>query len=112
MGTESRVLPEHLEKATELEKERKECMQNRTLLYKQMEQVNRKGYEIAYFELHDLYQKQNRRDLEISKELSAMYFKKMKNDSSKEKKQVLDVAERLEKVGGRKEVVDRIRRNV
>ncbi|MED1406487.1 hypothetical protein ACQVPC_21635 [Bacillus mycoides] len=94
-----------------LERERKECIQNRTLLYKQMEQVDRKGDKIAYFELHDLYQKQNRRDLEISKELSAMYFKKMKNDSSKERKQVLDVADRLEKVGGRKEVVNSIRRN-
>ncbi|MEI4618051.1 hypothetical protein [Bacillus cereus] len=41
-----------------------------------------------------------------------MYFKKIKNDSSKERKQVLEVAERLEAVGGRKEVVDRIRRNV
>ncbi|WP_431137791.1 hypothetical protein [Bacillus toyonensis] len=96
----------------ELEKERKECIKNRTILYKKMEQVNRKGDKIAYFELHDLYQKQNKRDLEISKELSAMYFKKMKNDSSKERKQVLEVADRLEEVGGRKEVVDRIRRNV
>ncbi|MBT2577451.1 hypothetical protein J7E43_08510 [Bacillus sp. ISL-8] len=111
MGTESRVLPEHLEKAVGLEKERKECIQNRTLLYKQMEQVNGKGDKMAYFELHDLYQKQNSRDLEISKELSAMYFKKMKNDSSKERNQVLEVADRLEKAGGRKEVVDSIRRN-
>ncbi|MGH1093088.1 hypothetical protein ACQVUB_26705 [Bacillus mycoides] len=111
MGTESRVLPEHLEKAAELEKERKECIQNRTLLYKQMEQVNRKGDKIAYFELHDLYQKQIRRDLEISKGLSAMYFKKIKNDCSKEREKVLGVAERLEKVGGREEVVEAIRRN-
>ncbi|EJR53684.1 hypothetical protein IIO_05930, partial [Bacillus cereus VD115] len=41
MGTESRVLPEHLIMASELEKERKECIQNRQLLYKQMEQANR-----------------------------------------------------------------------
>ncbi|MBJ8044212.1 hypothetical protein JDS78_28950 [Bacillus cereus group sp. N17] len=112
MGTENRVLQKHLKMASELEKERKECIHNRHLLYKQMEQANRNGDKIAYVELHDLYQKQNSRDLEISKELSAMYFKKMKNDFSKESKQVLEVADRLEKVGGRKEVVDRIRRNV
>ena len=76
-----------------------------------MEQANRNGDKIAYFELHDLYRKQSRRDLEISQELSAMYFKKIKNDSSKERKQVLEVANRLEKVGGRKEVVEVIRRN-
>ncbi|KLA09903.1 hypothetical protein B4158_5286 [Bacillus cereus] len=40
-----------------------------------------------------------------------MYFKKIKNDSSKERKKVLQVADRLEEVGGRKEVVDSIRRN-
>ncbi|AQY41511.1 hypothetical protein [Bacillus thuringiensis] len=111
MGTENRVLPEHLMMASELEKERKECIQNRQLLYKQMEQANRNGDKIAYVELHDLYQKQNSRDLEISKELSAMYFKKIKNNSSKERKKVLQVADRLEEVGGRKEVVDSIRRN-
>ncbi|MED1406951.1 hypothetical protein P4U07_30160 [Bacillus mycoides] len=111
MGTESRVLPEHLEKAAELEKERKECIQNRHLLYKQMEKANRNGDKITYVELHDLYQKQNRRDSEISKELSVMYFKKMKSDSSTERKDVLDVANRLEAVGGRKEVVEAIRRN-
>ncbi|MGE7881671.1 hypothetical protein [Bacillus sp. NPDC094077] len=97
--------------ASELEKERKECIKNRQLLYKQMEQANRNGDKIAYVELHDLYQKQNSRDLEISKELSAMYFKKIKNDSSKESKDVLDIADRLESVGGRKEVVEAIRRN-
>lgn len=111
MGTESRVLPEHLAKAVELEKERKECIQNRQLLYKQMEQANRNGDKVAYVELHDLYQKQNSRDLEISRELSAMYFKKMKSDSSKKDETVLDVADRLEEVGGRKEVVEAIRRN-
>nr|MBS9407999.1 hypothetical protein [Streptococcus oralis] len=62
-------------------------------------------------ELHELYQKETGRYLEISKELSAMYFKKLKNDSSKKSKDVLDVADRLEKVGGRKEVVEAIRRN-
>lgn len=49
--------------------------------------------------------------VEKSKELSAMYFKKLKNDSSRESKDVLDVADRLEAVGGRKEVVEAIRRN-
>ncbi|MBJ8128931.1 hypothetical protein [Bacillus cereus group sp. N3] len=107
MGTENRVLPKDLEKAMELEEERRECMRNQQLLYKQMEQENKN----AYVELHALYQKQIKRDLEISKELSAMYFKKMKKDSSKESKDVLDVADRLEAVGGRKEVVEVIRRN-
>lgn len=111
MGTESRVLPEHLGKAMGLEEERRECIQNQQLLYKQMEQEDRNGDKNAYFELHALYQKQIRRDLEISKELSAMYFKKMKNDSSKESKDVLGIADRLEAVGGRKEVVEAIRRN-
>ncbi|PEP08164.1 hypothetical protein CN577_11545 [Bacillus toyonensis] len=111
MGTENRVLPKHLEKAMELEEERRECMRNQQLLYKQMEQENQNGNKNAYVELHALYQKQIKRDLEISKELSAMYFKKMKKDSSKESKDVLDVADRLEAVGGRKEVVEAIRRN-
>ncbi|MBG9938158.1 hypothetical protein [Bacillus tropicus] len=111
MGTESRVLLEHLEKAMELEEERRECLHNQQLLYKQMEQENRNGNKNAYIELHALYQKQIKRDLEISKELSAMYFKKMKNDSSKESRDVLNVADRLESVGGSKEVVEAIRRN-
>nr|WP_283790471.1 hypothetical protein [Bacillus sp. LS15-K4] len=95
----------------ELEEERRECMHNQQLLYKQMEQENRNGNKDAYVELHALYQKQIKRDLEISKELSAMYFRKIKSDSSKESKDVLDVADRLEAVGGRKEVVESIRRN-
>lgn len=111
MGTENRVLPKHLEKATELEEERRECMRNQQLLYKQMEQENRDGNKSVYIELHALYQKQIKRDLEISKELSAMYFKKMRNDSSQESKDVLEVADRLEAVGGRKEVVEVIRSN-
>ncbi|PEB56220.1 hypothetical protein CON65_15790 [Bacillus pseudomycoides] len=111
MGIEQRVLPKHLKAAMKLESERRECVQNQQLLYKQMEQANRNGDKSAYFELHDLYQKQIRRDLEISKELSAMYFKKIKSDCSKERKNVLDVANRLEEVGGRKEVVERIRKN-
>lgn len=111
MGTENRVLPEHLVKAMELEEERRKCMHSQQVLYKQMEQENRNGNNNAYIELHALYQKQIKRDLEISEELSVMYFKKMKNDSSKESKNVLDVAERLEAVGGRKEVVEAIRRN-
>ncbi|PFE05071.1 hypothetical protein COE15_06850 [Bacillus cereus] len=111
MGTKNRVLPEHLEKAMELEEERRECLQNQQLLYKQMKQANRNGDKNAYFELHALYQKQIRRDLERSKELSAMYFKKIKNDSSEERKKILDVADRLEEAGGRQEVVDSIRRN-
>ncbi|MDJ1474359.1 hypothetical protein QBX67_02680 [Bacillus sp. LS15-K4] len=111
MGTENRVLSKHLKKAMELEEERRECMHNQQLLYKQMEQENRNGNKDAYVELHALYQKQIKRDLEISKELSAMYFRKIKSDSSKESKDVLDVADRLEAVGGRKEVVESIRRN-
>ncbi|HHT7172111.1 TPA: hypothetical protein ACTZ3H_002803 [Bacillus cereus] len=111
MGTENRVLPEHLEKAMKLEEERRESIQNQQLLYKQMEQANRNGDKNVYVELHDLYQKQTGRYLEISKELSAMYFKKLKNDSSRESKDVLDVADRLESVGGRKEIVEAIRRN-
>lgn len=111
MGIKTRVLPEHLEKAMKLEDERRESIQNQQLLYKQMEQANRNGDKNVYVELNDLYKKQTGRYLEISKELSAMYFKKMKNDSSKESKDVLDVADRLEAVGGRKEVVEAIRKN-
>jgi len=111
MGTEKRVLPEHLEKAMKLEEERRESIQNQQLLYKQMEQANRNGDKHVYCELHALYQKQSERYLEISKDLSAMYFKKLKKDSSKERKAVLDAADRLEEVGGRKEVVEVIRRN-
>ncbi|MDZ5607058.1 hypothetical protein U2I54_08095 [Bacillus pseudomycoides] len=111
MGTASRVLPEHLKKALELEEERRECVQNQQLLYKQMEQANRDGNKNAYIEFHELHQKQIRRDMEISKELSAMYFKKMKNNRSKERENVLGVADHLEEVGGRKEIVEQIRRN-
>ncbi|MDM5430279.1 hypothetical protein [Bacillus mycoides] len=94
-----------------LEEERRENIQNQQLVYKQMEQANRNGDKNVYFELHALYQKQTGRYLEISKELSAMYFKKLKKDSSKERKNVLGIADRLEEVGGRKEVVEAIRRN-
>ncbi|WP_144499272.1 hypothetical protein [Bacillus sp. FDAARGOS_235] len=111
MGTENRVLPKYLERAMELEEGRRECIHSQRILYKQMEQENRNGNNNAYIELHALYQKQIKRDLEISEELSAMYFKKMKNDASKESEDVLDVADRLEAVGGRKEVVEAIRRN-
>lgn len=38
-------------------------------------------------------------------------IERTKNDSSKESKDVLDIADRLEAVGGRKEVVEAIRRN-
>ena len=47
MKIESRVLPEHLEKALELEEERRECIQNLHLLYKQMEQANRKVIKLC-----------------------------------------------------------------
>ncbi|MEK4416328.1 hypothetical protein [Bacillus sp. FSL K6-0268] len=111
MGIESRVLPEHLEKALELEEERRECIQNLHLLYKQMNQANKKRNKTLYLELHNAYQKQSIRDLEISKQLSAMYFKKQKSDREAERTEVFRVADRLEKVGGRKEVVERIRKN-
>ncbi|AIM28472.1 hypothetical protein DF16_orf00056 [Bacillus thuringiensis serovar kurstaki str. YBT-1520] len=40
-----------------------------------------------------------------------MYFKKQKSDREAERAEVFRVADRLEKVGGRKEVVERIRKN-
>ncbi|MDR5045802.1 hypothetical protein GH876_12040 [Bacillus thuringiensis] len=111
MGIESRVIPEHLEKALELEEERRECIQNLHLLYKQMNQANKESNKTLYLELHNAYQKQSIRDLEISKQLSAMYFKKQKSDREAERKEAFRVADHLEKVGGRKEVVERIRKN-
>ncbi|EXY06157.1 hypothetical protein BF15_24835 [Bacillus thuringiensis] len=111
MGIESRVLPEHLEKALELEEERRECIQNLHLLYKQMNQANKESNKTLYLELNNAYQKQSIRDLEISKQLSAMYFKKQKSDREAERTEVFRVADHLEKVGGRKEVVERIRKN-
>ncbi|PFL06890.1 hypothetical protein COJ07_31230, partial [Bacillus cereus] len=72
MSIEERVLPKHIKAATELENKRRECVQNQQILYKQMEQANRERNKDAYIELHELYQKQVRRDSEISKELSAM----------------------------------------
>ncbi|MEB8661048.1 hypothetical protein P4H14_27630, partial [Bacillus cereus] len=97
MGIESRVLPEHLEKALELEEERRECIQNLHLLYKQMNQANKESNKTLYLELHNAYQKQSIRDLEISKQLSAMYFKKQKSDREAERTEVFRIADRLEK---------------
>ncbi|PFR65874.1 hypothetical protein COK29_26735, partial [Bacillus cereus] len=39
MSIEERVLPKHIKAATELENERRECVQNQQILYKQMEQA-------------------------------------------------------------------------
>jgi len=115
LSLESRVLPEHLEAAEKLGKELRECIQNQDILYKQMERANKDRNQIAYVELHELHRKKVMRELEISKELSAMYYKKMKHDREQEREQeresVLDVAKRLEDVGGKKEVVEQIRKN-
>lgn len=40
-----------------------------------------------------------------------MYYKKMKHGRELERENVLDVAKRLEDVGGSKEVVEHIRKN-
>ena len=96
-------------KGLELEEERRECIQNLHLLYKQMNQANKERNKTLYLELHNAYQKQSIRDLEISKQLSAMYFKKQKSDREAQR---FFVQHRLEKVGGRKEVVERICNNV
>ncbi|MCP1285360.1 hypothetical protein NK358_27455 [Bacillus sp. S0635] len=115
MSLESRVLPEHLEVAEKLGKELRECIQNQDILYKQMERANKERNQIAYVELHELHRKKVMRELEISKELSTMYFEKMKCDRDPERylevKNVLDVAKRLEDVGGKIEVVEQIRKN-
>ncbi|WP_270343861.1 MULTISPECIES: hypothetical protein [Bacillus cereus group] len=111
MSLESRVLPEHLEAAEKLGKELRECIQNQDILYKQMERANKDRNQIAYVELHELHRKKVMRELEISKELSAMYYKKMKHDREQERESVLDVAKRLEDVGGKKEIVEQIRKN-
>ncbi|MGN4653273.1 hypothetical protein ACTFOV_25380 [Bacillus cereus group sp. MYBK79-2] len=80
-----------------------------------MERANKDRNQIAYVELHELHRKKVMRELDISKELSAMYYKKMKRDREKKREQeresVLDVAKRLEDVGGKKEVVEQIRKN-
>ncbi len=76
-----------------------------------MERANEECNKTLYVELHELHRKKVMRELEISKELSAMYYKKMKHDREQERKNVLDVAKRLEDVGGSKEVVEHIRKN-
>lgn len=108
---ERRVLPEHLSAAEKLGKELRECLQNQDILYKQMERANGSCDKNLYVELHELHRKQVMRELDISKELSAMYYKKLKRDREQEKANVLDVAKRLEDVGGNKEVVEHIRKN-
>ena len=53
-----------------------------------MEQANRESNKTLYLELHNAYQKQSIRDLEVSKQLSAMYFKKQKSDRDAERAEV------------------------
>ncbi|MED2985421.1 hypothetical protein P4311_29295 [Bacillus thuringiensis] len=86
MRLENRVLPEDISKAEKLGKELRECLQNQDILYKQMEKANKECNKIFYVEFHELHKKQVMRELEISKELSAMYYKKMKHDWEQERK--------------------------
>ena len=64
---------EHLGKALELEEERRECIQNLHLLYKQMNQANKERNKTLYLELHNAYQKQSIRDLEIKTVISYVF---------------------------------------
>ncbi|MFE7378513.1 hypothetical protein ACFU6E_28585 [Bacillus cereus] len=114
MGIKERVLPDQVESATELETQRRECMQTQMFLIRAMEKASNEGDTHLYHELLALRNKEMERARKIENELAPMYREKQKVDRERERKEredVLKVAKKLEEVNGRPEIVEKIRRN-
>ncbi|MDR5046511.1 MULTISPECIES: hypothetical protein [Bacillus cereus group] len=114
MALADRVLPEHIQRAWPLEKQLREYMQNQKILLCQCDRAMATGDITAARELKKLSDKQLEESNAVEKELIELYKKKQKRDQehrNEERKNVLDVADRLESIGGNPVVVEQIRKN-
>ncbi|QWG81940.1 MULTISPECIES: hypothetical protein [Bacillus cereus group] len=114
MGLADRVLPEHIQRAWPLEKQLREYMQNRKILLRQCDRAMATGDITAARELKELSNKQLEESAAVEKELVDLYKQRQKRDQqlrNEERKNVLDVANHLESLGGNPKVVEQIRKN-
>ncbi|PFJ16521.1 hypothetical protein COI89_10955 [Bacillus cereus] len=109
MGLADRVLPEHIQRAGALERKLREYMQNQRMLERQSNRAMNNREVTTALELRELSSKQKEEAAQAEKELIGLYKKKQKRDQEREK--VLDVANRLESIGGNPKVVEQIRKN-
>ncbi|MDN4877244.1 hypothetical protein QYM23_31170 [Bacillus cereus] len=114
MGLADRVLPEHIQRAGALEKQLREYMKNQKMLEQQSNRAMNNREVTAALELKELSNKQKEEAVAVEKELIEMYMQKQKKDKyirDEEQKKVLEVANRLESLGGNPKVVEQIRKN-
>ncbi|TKI43447.1 hypothetical protein [Bacillus mycoides] len=109
MGLADRVLPEHIQRAGDLEKQLREYMQNQKMLEQQSNRAMNNREVTTALELKELSSKQKEEAAIAEKELIELYKERQKRDQ--ERKNVLDVADHLEAQGGNPAVVERIRKN-
>ena len=109
MGLADRVLPEHIQRARALEKQLREYMQNQKMLEQQSNRAMNNREVTTALELKELSSKQKEEAAVAEKELIGLYKEKQKRDQERNK--VLDVASRLESLGGNPIVVEQIRKN-
>lgn len=114
MGLADRVLPEHIQRARALEIQLREYMKNQKMLEQQSNRAMNNREVTASLELMELSNKQKEEAAAVEKELIELYRQKQKKDKyirNEEQKNVLEVADRLESLGGNPKVVEKIRKN-
>ncbi|EPC8411695.1 hypothetical protein [Bacillus thuringiensis] len=114
MGLADRVLPEHIQRARALESQLREYMKNQKMLEQQSNRAMNNREVTASLELMELSNKQKEEAAAVEKELIELYRQKQKKDKyirNEEQKNVLEVADRLESLGGNPKVVEKIRKN-
>ncbi|MDF9503697.1 hypothetical protein P5808_26150 [Bacillus cereus] len=114
MGLADRVLPEHIQRAGALESQLREYMKNQKMLEQQSNRAMNNREVTTALELRELSNKQKEEVAAVEKELIELYRQKQKKDKyirNEEQKNVLEVADRLELLGGNPKVVEKIRKN-
>lgn len=114
MGLADRVLLEHIQRARALESQLREYMKNQKMLEQQSNRAMNNREVTASLELMELSNKQKEEAAAVEKELIELYRQKQKKDKyirNEEQKNVLEVADRLESLGGNPKVVEKIRKN-
>ncbi|MDA1850275.1 hypothetical protein PDL09_24205 [Bacillus cereus] len=114
MGLADRVLPEHIQRAGALEQQLREYMKNQKMLEQQSNRAMNNREVTTALELKELCNKQKEEAAAVEKELIELYRQKQKKDKyirNEEQKNVLEVANRLESLGGNPKVVEQIRKN-
>ncbi|EJR24604.1 hypothetical protein [Bacillus cereus] len=109
MGLANRVLPEHVQRAGDLEKQLREYMQNQKMLEQQSNRAMSNREVTTALELKELSSKQKEEAAVAEKELIGLYKERQKRNQ--ERKDVLEVANHLESLGGNPKVVEQIRKN-